>query len=103
MINFKDIRPYISKIDRVSICNKDTLRYENFMFIDQVPVKYNNYYLYGIGRKQCEFPASQAPDAVVWIEKMGLEKPADDELIYAECIEIMVSEEPGGPGEDNEG
>ena len=95
MITFKDIRPYISKIDRVSICNKDTLQYENYQFISDVPAKYDNLYLVGIGRKQCEFPASQAPDAVVWIEKMGLEKPGDDEMIYAECIEIMLSEEPG--------
>lgn len=33
MITFRDIRPYISKIDRVSICNQDTLQYENYMFI----------------------------------------------------------------------
>ena len=94
MITFRELKPYISKIDRVSICNQDTLQYENYMFISDVPEKYDHMYLYGIGRIQSEFPASQAPDVVAKMMVAGEEKPADDEVVYAECIEIMLSEKP---------
>ena len=30
-ITFGDIRPYFSRIDRVSICMKETLAYQNFI------------------------------------------------------------------------
>lgn len=89
-MKFKEFRKYISKIDRVSICNHETLRYENFQFIEMVPDSYDEMYLYGVGRIQSEFPAREAPDVVA---RMG-EKPDDDEIIYAECIEIMLSEGP---------
>ena len=91
-MKLKEFRKYISKIDRVSICNHETLRYENFQFIEMVPDSYDEMYLYGVGRIQSEFPAREAPDGVA---RMG-EKPDDDEIIYAECIEIMLSEEPRG-------
>ena len=42
-------RIQISKIDRLSICNKETLQYENYWFLDQVPDKYDEMYLYGVG------------------------------------------------------
>ena len=85
MITFRDIRPYISKIDRVSICNQDTLQYENYMFISDVPEKYDHMYLYGIGRIQSEFPASQAPDVVAKMMVAGEEKPADESFLL-ECL-----------------
>ena len=89
-MKFKDIRPYISNIDRVSICDKDTLRYENYQFIADVPDKYDDMYLYGIGRIQSEFPAKEAVDAAI---KQGVD-PNSDEIVYAECIEIMLSDTP---------
>lgn len=89
-MKFKEFKKYVSKIDRVSICIKETLHYENFMFISEVPDKYDELYLYGIGRIQSEFPASQAPDVVVRMNN----KPGDDMMVYAECIEIMLSEKP---------
>lgn len=87
-MKFKEFRNYISKIDRVSICNKDTLRYENYQFIAEVPDMYDELYLYGIGRIQSEFP-----------RKAVMEVPMndgddEDETIFAECIEIMLSDEP---------
>ncbi len=87
-MKFKEFRNYISKIDRVSICNKDTLRYENYQFISEVPDTYDELYLYGIGRIQSEFP-----------RKAVMEVPMndgddEDETIFAECIEIMLSDEP---------
>ena len=89
-MKFTEIRKYISNIDRVSICDKDTLSYENYQFISEVPESYDEMYLYGIGRIESEFPANKAIDAAV---KQGVD-PTSDEIIYAQCIEIMLSKEP---------
>ncbi len=92
-MRFSELRKYISNIDRVSICMKDTLDYENYQFINDVPDSYNDLYVYGIGRIQSEFPIREALDEAV---KMKYEISEDemDEIIYAECIEIMLSEKP---------
>ena len=74
----------------MSICDKDTLSYVNYQFISDVPESYDDLYLYGIGRIESEFPANKAIDAAV---KQGVD-PASNEVIYAQCIEIMLSKEP---------
>ena len=70
-ITFGTIRKFCSHIDRISICMKETLQYENFTFIKEVPQTYDKYFLYGFGMIESEF---------------------DDDI--KECIEIMLSEEP---------
>ena len=87
-MKFKEFRNYISKIDRVSICNKDTLRYENYQFISEVPATYDELYLYGIGRIQSEFPRKSVMEVPI------NDGDDEDETIFAECIEIMLSDEP---------
>ena len=52
----KEFRKYISKIDRVSICNNDTLAYRNYQFIEDVPDDYDEMYFYGVGMIKSEFP-----------------------------------------------
>ena len=37
ILKFKDIRHYCSRIDRVSICMRETFAYENFKNISAVP------------------------------------------------------------------
>ena len=93
-MKFGEFRKYISKIDRVSICNKKTLSYENYMLISEVPDSYDDMYLYGIGRTDSEFRADQAPEVAV---KLGVDLGSEEgkaEMIYAPCIEIMLSDEP---------
>ena len=70
-IKFGSIRKFCSVIDRVSICRKETLCYENFDSIRQVPDTYNEKYLYGFGVIESEFGDT-------------LQK----------CMEIMVSDTP---------
>lgn len=70
-IKFGSIRKYCSIIDRVSICRKETLCYENYESINLVPDKYNDKFLYGIGIIESEF---------------------DDTI--KQCIEIMISDTP---------
>ena len=55
-MKFKEFRKYISKIDRVSICNNDTLAYRNYQFIEDVPDDYDEMYFYGVGIIKSEFP-----------------------------------------------
>lgn len=70
-ISFGMIRKFCSHIDRISICMKETLSYENFKFIKDVPESYDKYFLYGFGMIESEF---------------------DDTL--KSCLEIMLSKEP---------
>lgn len=74
-ITFGDIRPYFSRIDRVSICMKETLAYQNYVFVKDVPHDYDRYYLYGFGMITSEFEDTG---------RMQLER----------CIEFMLTEEP---------
>ena len=93
-MKFGEFRKYISKIDRVSIFNKKTLNYENYMFISEVPDSYDDMYVYGIGRVDSEFCADQAPEVAV---KQGIDLSSEEgkaEIVYAPCIEITLSDEP---------
>ena len=73
-ITFKDIRPYISVIDRISICNKKTLNYTNYRSITDVGDEYDEMYLYGIGNINSEFETENGT------------------IANAHCIEIMLSD-----------
>ena len=48
-IKFKEIRPFISKINPISICRHEDLSYENFLCLEDVPEEYSELYIYGIG------------------------------------------------------
>ena len=83
---FREAREYISRIDRVSICMLETLCYENYRYIDEVPEKYNDYYVYGIGMIESEFEIAEA------LEREVKGKKINDKYFLAQCIEIMLSE-----------
>lgn len=70
-IKFGSIRKFCSTIDRVSICRKETLCYENYETIKEVPHSYDDKYLYGFGVIESEFEAD-----------------------IRKCMEIMVSDVP---------
>lgn len=85
-ITFKELRSCLSMIDRLSICMLETLCYENFLTLRDVPHTYDDYYVYGIGMIESEF------------YKVGkFEYAASgkrEELELVNCIEIMLSKEP---------
>lgn len=93
-IKFKEIRKYISKIDRISICMKETLTYNNYRYIKEVPNSYDECYLYGIGMIESEFEGEfggmHTQDAGPDSEAGGITKPYD----FFYCIEIMLSKTP---------
>ncbi len=82
-ITFGVIRRYCSRINRVSICMKETLEYRNFRFIEQVPHTFDPLYLYGIGPVCSEFYGEE-----------GLAEPSAGSLNFLPCMEFMLSETP---------
>ena len=54
-IKFRELREKLSAIDRISICNKETMQYENFLTIKDVPTIYDDLTVYGIGVIESEF------------------------------------------------
>ena len=73
---FGTIRKYCSRIDRVSICMQDTLKYKNYSSIRDVPADYDDLYLFGFGVIESEFPDERG-------------------VCIKNCMEIMLSKEPG--------
>ena len=49
-LTFGDIRKYVSMVDGISICMQETLNYELFNHIWEVPEEYNGLYLIGFGQ-----------------------------------------------------
>lgn len=85
-ITFKELRDYLSVIDRLSICMLETLRYENYICVRDVPDTYDKFYVYGIGMIESEF---YQIDKYKYAVSGKLE-----ELVYVNCIEVMLSKEP---------
>lgn len=75
---FGEIRKYLDIVSYISICMKETLRYENFENSTKVPQSYDEYYVYGIGLIDELFPDRLNP---------GEER-------FQPCIEVLLSETP---------
>lgn len=93
-ITFGELRCYISRLDRLSVCMLETMAYENFIRVKDVPDTYDQYYIYGIGMIESEFyKAGKCKYAVSG-------KIEDLELLH--CMEIMLSKEPKSVLEERE-
>ena len=75
-LKFGDIRKYVARTDKISICMKETLNYEIFDHIFNVPEKYNEYYLIGFGALDDPF-IEPAPRLA--LEIMLSENPREDD------------------------
>ena len=74
-----------SHIDPLSICMLETLEYQNYMFVKQVPDLYDDLYVYGIGLIESEFYKDG---------EYGYATTGDREkLTLVPCIEVMLSKE----------
>ena len=82
-ITFGVIRRYCARTNRVSICRKETLEYQNFRFIGQVPHSFDPLYLDGVGVIESEFYGES-----------GLADPSAGKLNFLPCMEFMLSETP---------
>ena len=88
-LKFKELRKYLSRIDRLSICFKETLEYHNYHHIREVPDTYDELYIYGIGRIKSEFDIEGELNIA---ETQG--KEVGNGMFWGQCIEIVVSEKP---------
>lgn len=73
-LTFGDVRELCSRIDRVSICRQEDLRYENFRRSSEVPHTYDAYHLIGFGLIESEFEV-------------------DGKTVFLPCLEFMLSKE----------
>lgn len=88
-LKFKELKKYVSTIDRLSICIKETMQYENYRYMRMVPDKYDDLYVYGIGMIDSEFPIEGEPDiSAVKGNEIG------NGQYLGKCMEIMLSEQP---------
>lgn len=74
-ITFGELRKVLSRINRLSICDKETLSYENFETVRDVPETYDDLIVCGIGTIESEFKR----------ENLG--------VTLMQCIEIMTIKE----------
>ena len=88
-MKFKDLKPYISVLDRLSICSRETLMYQNYHCMEEVPDTYDELYVYGIGMIDSEF-LIEGDLRPLEIKDREISK----KRFLGKCIEIMVSEKP---------
>lgn len=82
-MTFKELRNILSQIDRISVCDRDTLKYRNFLRIEDVPKRYDSLYVCGIGMSQSEF---YRVDQFRYSVTKG-----DGPLVLASCIEVVTT------------
>ena len=92
MIKFKELKQYLSRIARVSVCHEADLSYENYILISDIPEgKYDEMYVYGVGMIDVEFPLDV-------YARPGVEVPAETSLsdgyFIGAGLEVMVRETP---------
>lgn len=90
-LKFGELRKYISRTDRVSICmhENNSLPYKNYRFIKDVPDHYDDYYVFGVGLIDSEFRLDE------FSPEFHVEKRRVNEGYYlAKCIEIMLKDTP---------
>lgn len=88
-IKFGELKKYLSRVVRLSICFEDG-HYDNFTMVSDIPDgKYDDLYVYGIGMVDVEFPLD------VYSEPKGVPRRTSlEEGYFLGCgLEIVVSEE----------
>ena len=54
-IQFKEIRPYLARNVRISLCLEETYEYFNYLLKSDIPDKCDELYVYGVGTADVEF------------------------------------------------
>lgn len=90
-----EIRPLLSSVARCSVCMRETLEYENFLFMSDVPEAYDEFLVCGIGLVETEF--YEGEDRYDSWEKgvpMNDRTPERPDLRFRPAIELMLSQQP---------
>lgn len=89
-IKFGEIKKYLSRVNRISICFEDG-HYDNYVLLSDVPEGiYDEYYIFGVGMVDVEFPRD------VYCEPKELpQRISIKDGFYLGCgLEIVVQEKP---------
>ena len=82
-MKFKDLCGVLYRINPISICDKETLNYENFLLVKDVPEEYDDLTVCGVGMINSEF--YNIAEGVYSTDKRG------GELEFIPCIEIVTT------------
>lgn len=89
-ITFKELKQYISRVVRISVCFIDG-HYENYTLVSDIPDgKYDNLYIYGIGMIDVEFPR----DVYAKPQRENTKTVSLKDDFMGCGLEIVVQEEP---------
>lgn len=89
-ISFKEIKQYIARNVRVSICFEDG-NYHNYLMISDVPdSKYDNLFVYGVGMTDVEF----SRDVYAHIPNLNEATVSLSDEIFQPAMEIVLHESP---------
>lgn len=93
---FGEIRPLLSRVDRYSVCMRETLEYENYLFMSDIPEKYDQFYVYGIGMiEDTEFYEGEDQyDGWEPGVPMTDKSPERPNLRFRTALELMLSPDP---------
>lgn len=88
-LTFKEVRQYISRVVKISVCFED-MSYDNYILISDIPEgKYEDLFVYGIGMIDVEFPL----DAVY--RKTNLKQLIKFSDCFLGCaLEIVLHDKP---------
>ena len=85
-MKFYEFKKYLSFIDRLSICDKETLKYKNYININEVDNSYDDFYVYGVGIIDSEFYLME--------DGRYSSDSSKGDLRLVSCIEIMLDKKP---------
>jgi len=97
-IKFNELRKYISRVEKLSICYEDG-HYDNYVLPSDIPKgKYDELYVFGVGMADIEFPLDIYSDPQELSQRISLK-----DGLYLGCgLEIVVHEEPRDIKRENE-
>lgn len=104
-ITFREIKQYLARNVRLSICFEDGY-YHNYLMVSDIPdQKYDRLYVYGIGMIDVEFSMDvysnpQEPDGIVMSSKDDTLEPAIEIVLHEEPREIERSTDESLPFRD---
>lgn len=81
-LKFRELRERLSTTDRISICHKETLKYENFLTAKDVPDFYDDLTVCGVGIIESEFYRTNDFSCAV--------EGKNEDLVLLPCLEIVV-------------
>ena len=89
-IKFGELKKYLSRVTRLSICFTSG-HYDNYLLVSDIPEgKYDDMYVYGVGMIDVEFPLDEYSTPKEFSQPLSFK----DGLFMGAAIEVVVQDEP---------